>query len=142
MVRNLSVDTQEEDSQNAGAGMSADDSANITDMDLLDTVLFLDDVSQRLSILGAVAMSDGDQFLVDALLTQLLGDGVDGSLTATGLGAAFQLALVVDAQQGLDVQHGTNQSGGGADTAAALQVEQVVHGDLVAQVQLIVISTL
>ena len=50
-----------------------------------------------------------------------------------------QVAVVVHIDDGLDVQHGTDDGGGGADAAAALQVAQVVHGDPVADVQLVLL---
>ena len=54
----LSLATHEEQSQSAGAGVRADDRAYVIDKDLLDAVLFLQDLLQQLGILQAVTMAD------------------------------------------------------------------------------------
>ena len=61
-----------------------------------------------------------------------------GSLTTSDLADVDQLALIIDMDDGFKLQHGTNDRGGSADTSAAFEMHQIVYGDPVAQLQLMI----
>ena len=63
---------QEEDYQNTGTGVGADDGAYIAGGDILDIVFFPKHGFQSGSIFGAVAMADEYSFLIGAGFLQLL----------------------------------------------------------------------
>ena len=122
--------------------MGADDAAHIADDHILDTVLFLQDLLQSLGILQAIAVGDGNGIQVDAGLTQLLGQVFHGSLTAADLVHGDQVTFVIHMDDGLDAQHAAEESSGGADAAAPLQMVQIVHGEPVREAHLVVFHPL
>ena len=132
---------EEEDGGHAGAGVGAHDGADVVDEDMLHTEALLHGIGQELGIGGAVAVADEDGVapLGIVLLRHPIQQVIQGSLAAPALGAVFQLAAVIHPEDGLDVQHGAHHGGGSADTAAPLQVHQVLHGDPVADVQLVLL---
>ena len=128
---------QEEDNQHTGAGVGADYGSDITGDDILYAVLFPNQRFQSGSILGAVTVGNEGGVEIDAGFAHLLNQQLHGSLTAANLGGIDEMTVVVNVDDGFDVQHGAHHGGGGADTAAPLQMSKVIHGDPVADVQLV-----
>ena len=118
--------------------MGADDSAGVVDQNFLDAVLRLQNVLHIFCILDAVAVADEYRAVVviAAQLAQLIGNGLQRCLAAAHLEHIDQVTVVVHMKHGLDLQHGAHKGGGSADTTAAFQIHQVVHGEPVAQMEL------
>ena len=106
------VFSKEEKGQNTGAGMRADNSANVVDVNVLGTVLFFQNPRQIFGILRAVAVGDKHGLVVKTLaqFRNLLSQRVNGCLAATGFRHIDQVAFVIHVQHGLDLQHGANQA--------------------------------
>ena len=118
----LSMGTQEEQGQRAGAGVGADHRAHVADDHFLYPALLLQLLSKIFCVLLAVAVGDKHGAVVVAF-PQLLGlayQRVNGGSAAPGLGHADEMALIVHVEHRLDLQHGADQSGGGADPPAPL----------------------
>ena len=79
---------------------------------------------------------------LDTQLRHLVDEGLEAGLAATGLAHGDELALVGGVHHRLDGQHRAQEGGGGADAATHLQVVQVVHGEPVVDVQLVVLHPL
>ena len=74
---------------------------------------------------------------VDGGLLHLVHQGLQRGLPAPGLGDVDQVALVVHVEDRLDLEHGAQHGGGGRDAPSPLQEVQIVHGELVAQAELV-----
>ncbi len=124
--------------------MAADHRPDVVDIDLLDTVAGLHLLGHGAGLHLAVGVAD-EHDLLTGLDTQL-GDLVDQRLQ-TGLAPAYladrhQLALVGGVHDRLDGQHGAEKRSAGAETAAHLQIVQIIHGEPVVNVQLVVLHPL
>ena len=85
-------------------------------------------------------MADVDQLghIGDALFFLVsVHQHLDRSLLAPGLGHHIQLALVVDDEDGLDVQHGAHSGHRAADPAPLMEVVQIAHHEAVAHIFLL-----
>ena len=79
---------------------------------------------------------------LDAQLRHLVDKGLQAGLAASGLADGHQLALVGGVHHRLDGQHRAQEGGGGGHAAAHLQIVQIVHGEPVVDVQLVVLHPL
>ena len=116
-----------EQSDDAGAGMGADDRANMVEHETLDGNFLSDHVGQQAGLVLAVAVGDVDGLLFgvgDGFL-QLILQGGDGGLAAADGTDFDKTALVVHVENGLDLQHGAHHGGGLAYPAAALQADRL-----------------
>ena len=121
--------------------MAADDGADVVDIHRLGAEALLDLLRHGAGVQLAVGVADehGLIFRVDAQRFDLVQQRLDGGLAAPRLAHRHQLALVGGVHDGLDGEHGAQQSGGGADTAAHFQIVQVVHGEPVADAEAVVL---
>ena len=67
-------------------------------------------------------------------------NGLEGGFPAAHLFGHVQRALIGDIEHGLDVQHGAHQRPGVGYAAAALEVVQIVHGEAVGDLQLVLLA--
>ena len=124
--------------------MAADHRPDVVDIDLLDAVTGLHLLGYGAGLHLAVGVADEHDLLagLDAQLGDLVDEGLQAGLTAADLADGDQLALVGGVHDGLNGEHGAEERGAGAETAAHLQVVQVVHGEPVVDVELVVLHPL
>lgn len=118
----LSLRTDVEHGDGAGAGVCADDGAGGGNDDLGNVQLRLQLLCDPLRILQAVAVADGHGLGggVDRGLANLVHHGLQGGLSASYLGHIDEVTLVVHVEDGLDAQHGARNGGDSRNSAAAL----------------------
>ena len=126
----------EEENQDAGACMGADDRSDVAGDDIFYAVFFLHQIFELDGILGAVAVGNEDGVKIGSCLAQFPCQQLHGGFPAPNLGGANQVTVVVHINDWLDVHHGAHHSSGSADAAAPFQMAQIVNGDPVADIQL------
>ena len=124
--------------------MAADHRADVVDVDLLHAVAGLQLLRHGAGLHLAVRLTDEHHLLagLDTQLRHLVDEGLQACLAAASLGHRHQLALVGGVHHRLDGQHGAQKRGGGGHAAAHLQVVQVVHGEPVVDVELVLLHPL
>ena len=140
----LSLGAYEEYAHRVRPGVAADHRPDVVDVDLLDAVAGLHLLGYGAGLHLAVGVADEHDLLtgLDAQLGDLVDEGLQAGLAAADLADGDQLALVGGMHDGLDGEHGAEERGAGAETAAHLQVVQVVHGEPVVDVELVVLHPL
>ena len=129
----------EEQRHAARAGVGPDHRADGVEDDLAGPIALLDLVSDKLGVLGAVAVADehGLGGGIVGQLAHLVHQGGERRLAPAGLGHVDEMALVVHMEHRLDLEHGAHHGGGGGHPPALFQEEQVVNGEVVALAQLV-----
>ena len=136
--------TVEEYAHSIGPCVAADDRSDVVDVDLLDAVAGLHLLGHGAGLHLAVGVADEHDLLAgfDAQLGDLVDEGLQAGLAAAHLADGDQLALVGGVHDGLDGQHGAEERGAGTESTAHLQIVQVVHGEPVVDVELVVLHPL
>ncbi|SCJ42437.1 Uncharacterised protein [uncultured Flavonifractor sp.] len=73
------------------------------------------------------------------VLVHVVNESQQGVLAATGLGGVGQMTLAVAVHHRLNLESGAHHGGGGRDASATAQVVQVLHGEPVGRVLLVVL---
>ena len=122
--------------------MGADNSAHIIDDHGFHAAALLRQLRHIAGILNAIAVGDenGAVFAGQTVLLQLLHQCLQRVFAAAALGNGNQVAFLIHMEHRLDIQHGANHGCGSADASAPLQEHQVVHGEPVADVQLVFLT--
>ena len=117
--------------------MGADDGTHVGDQLHLGPEAVGQHFLQELRVLQAVAVGDEHRVMagVHGQLAVLVRQGLDGGPAAPDLEHGDQVAGIVHMEHGLDVQQSTHEGGRRADPAAPLQVDQIVHGEPVTEVE-------
>ena len=77
----------------------------------------------------------GGVFRVHSELAELLGKRPDGGASAADLEHIDEVALVVNVEHGLDVEQTADKGCRCAHAPAALEIDQIIHGEPVADMQ-------
>ena len=117
--------------------MRADDRAGEVDDDVLNAEALLNELLCVFGVLDAVTVADehGLTGRIDGRLLHTVYQRTDGGFAAAGLADVGQLAVVVGVHDGLDLKRCAEKGRRGGDTAAALEVHEIVHGEPVAQMR-------
>ena len=122
--------------------MGADDGVDVVDDDLLHAEALLHLLGHVLGVLEAVAVRDEHHLLVDGgdgRLLHVVHQGVQRLLASAHLLQGDEAPLVVHVHDRLDVEHGARPRRGLRHAPAAEQEHEVVHGEPVRQVQLVLL---
>ena len=113
----LSVITDVEKSQNAGAGMGAQYGSDIAGQNIFDAVFAFQNGAQHGSILRTVTVGDGDYIILlrGSVFREFSGKHPNGIFPSADFAVTDQSALFRDLDDGLDIQHGAHQGAGATD---------------------------
>ena len=126
------VPALEEEGQHAGAHMGAGEGLVGADRQCFGLVDGPELLRQGLGVGQAVAVGDEDHVhlsLLGKMGPVQLRQGLQGLFPAPDLAPGGDMARQVAPEDGLDIQHGADGSGGAADPARGLQEIQIVHGE-------------
>ena len=131
MLRNfvLTVLSLEKERDRSSAGVRADDAADLSDDDLARAETRLNKGNKVIDVLHAIAVADidGIVFAQRLQLRHFIDKGGNGLLAPHRLADRNEMPLVVHVQNGLDFEQRADRRRRAADAPAALQVEQIVH---------------
>ena len=90
-------------------------------------------------ILQAIAVTDKDLGIVEALhlLPHPVHQSGERFLSSTHLADGYEMALIVHMENGFDIDHGAQNGRGLGYAAAPVKVKQIVHGKVMAELQLV-----
>ena len=125
----------EEQSKRAGTRVSADDGADRSDQFDVCAVLSLKNLLELERIVYAITVRDIRRVVCRVFdqLAVLLCQSDDSSASSACFSHADQMTFIVNMKHGLDAQQITDESNGRANTAAALEIDQIIHREPVAK---------
>ena len=128
---------EEENRQRTGAGVGANDWADIRHQNARNAGDFrLDDVRQRVRLILAIAMADENHlpFRVDDMLLDAVGKDTDAAAATRHLLHNCQMTFLINVHNRLDTHKRTDNRAGCRQAAAAIEEHQVIDGEPVNQV--------
>ena len=119
--------------------MSADDGANIPQDKLINTKPLFHQFFNKEGVFFTVAMGNKDYIIliIAQLLLHIVNQSDQRLLTASNFSFGDQLSRVVYMQNRLNSQHRSHNCGGLGDSSAPMEIFQIFHRKIVAQVKLV-----
>ena len=120
----------------ARAGMRTDDRTDVVDDLGFDAVFLFDFCRNVFCVVEAVAMGDKDVRIIEALdlCFHFCDESVERRFASADFTDVDELSVFIDVQDRFDAEHRADKRSCSGNTAAAIQVVQIVNGEIVADI--------